>query len=470
MGIKLSGDRVTTGADLGRVRVFDARLDRERPRMSSLPRVAEAIQSVLTGVPEAVARSTGYCVRRSKLSADAFVQTTVLGWWQHPEATLTQLSQTAALRGTPISPQGLDHRFTLASAALLRERVETAVAQVITAEPVATALLQRFSAVYLLDSTTVTLPDALAAIWPGCGGRVATGAQAALKLTVRLDALTGRLDGPDLHAGRTQDRAAALQHAPVPPGALRIADQGFWSLGVLERIAGAGGFFLGRYHRQTQVALDGVWLDLPRWLAAQTAPELDLGVTLGKAARLSVRLLAIRVPQDVADERRRRQRAEAKREGTALPPPTLADWTLLVTNAPPALLSLPEARVLARLRWQIELLFKLWKSHGKLATSRSAKPERILCEVYAKLLAVVLQHWVLLVACWAIADRSLVRVVKPIRDLALLILLTLADPGTLAPVLGRVLPRGVTAARTDKRRRRPSACQLLADPDLIALA
>lgn len=435
--------------------------------MTSLPQVAEAIHAVLTDVPDAVARAVGYCQRRSKLTADTFVQTTVLGWWQHPEATLTQLCQTAALLGTAVSPQGLDQRFTLAGATLLRERLETAVAQVIAAEPVATALLQRFSAVYLLDSSTVTLPDALATLWPGCGGRVASGTQAGLKLTVRLDALTGRLDGPELGPGRTQDRATALQRTVLPAGALRIADQGFWSLGVLAAIAAAEGYFLGRYHRQTRVARDGVWLDLPAWLATQSAAELDLPVRLGKAAQLPARLLAIRVPQDVADARRRRQRAEAKREGTALPPPALADWTLLVTNAPAELLSLTEARVLARLRWQIELLFKLWKQHGNLAGSRSAKPERILCEVYAKLLAVLLQHWVLIVACWAIADRSLVRVARALRDAVLLILLTLSDPAALATHLARMLPALIAGARVDKRRNRPSACQLLADPTLV---
>jgi hypothetical protein len=236
---------------------------------------------------------------------------------------------------------------------------------------------------------------------------------------------------------------------------------------VLAELAQAEGYFLSRHHRQTRVELDGTWLDLPAWLAAQPEAELDLAVTLGKEAQLPARLLAIRVPQGVADERRRRQRVEAQREGTALPPPALADWTLLVTNAPPELLSLPEARVLARLRWQIELLFKLWKAHGQLATSRSARPERILCELYAKLLAVVLQHWVLLVACWAIADRSLVRVARALRDAVLLIALTLADPVALAAALGRLLPACTANGRIDKRRKRPSACQLLADPTLV---
>ena len=63
-----------------------------------------------------------------------------------------------------------------------------------------------------------------------------------------------------------------------------------------------------------------------------------------------------------------------------------------MTNAGADLLSLPEALVLARARWQIELLFKLWKQYGQIDASRSAKPWRVLCEVWAKLLAVLIQH------------------------------------------------------------------------------
>jgi hypothetical protein len=68
---------------------------------------------------------------------------------------------------------------------------------------------------------------------------------------------------------------------------------------------------------------------------------------------------------------------------------TRAAWTLLVTNMPGDCLTLREALVLVRVRWQIELLFKLWKSHGRVDESQSTKPWRILCEVYAKLLTML---------------------------------------------------------------------------------
>lgn len=436
--------------------------------MASLPHVATALQSSLTAIADELARASGFCQRRSKLTATVFVQTLVLGWWQHPSATLRQLCQMAALRGAAISPQGLDQRFTEAGAALLRACLETTLARLVTRRPGTTGLLDRFSAVDLLDSTTIALPDALAGLWPGCGGRVATNTQAALKCTVRVDLRRGRLADLELTPGRTQDRATALQHGPVARGAMRIADQGFWSLPVYRAISASGGYFLSRYHSQTSVWQGDQRLDLPRWLAAHDSLGIDAAVTLGKVERLPVRLLAIRVPPAVAEQRRRRLKAAARAGGHAVPARTLAlvDWTVLVTNAPGDLLSVAEAEVLRRLRWQIELVFKLWKQQGQVDASRSAKPWRMLCEVYAKLIAIVLQHWVLLLGDGTFTTCNLVQAAATIRDQVLRLALALDRHRRLVTVLRdlRLLLGAVGGPNT--RRTRPSAAQLLADPSL----
>lgn len=114
------------------------------------------------------------------------------------------------------------------------------------------------------------------------------------------------------------------------------------------------------------------------------------------AQRLTGRLVAVRVPSQVAEERRRKLRAEAKDDGRTPSARQLAlcDWVIFLTNVPSERLSVAEVLVLARARGQIELLFKLWKSYGRVDESRSAKPYRILCEVYAKLLIMLMQHWV----------------------------------------------------------------------------
>jgi Transposase DDE domain len=443
--------------------------------MDSLPQVAAALQHVLTAVPAAAARASGFCRRRSKLTAAVFVQALVLGWLARPEATLGELAQTAAKLGVSVSPQGLDQRFGPEAAELLETVLAAAVATLVAAQPVAIPLLERFAGVYLLDSTTIGLPDALAEVWAGCGGRTGHGAQAAVKLQVRFDLRGGTLEGPLRQAGREQDKRSPFQAAPVPTGGLRLSDLGFWSLAVFRGIGEGGAFWLSRLHLQVNVyAADGARLDLVPWLARQGAASVEAPVRLGASERLPARLLAARVPQAVADERRRKRKAAAKREGKtpsqrAL---ALAGWTLLVTNVPAARLSLAEAFALARARWQVELLFKLWKSHGRIDASRSAQPWRILCEVYAKLTAMVIQHWVLLTGCWRFADRSLTQAAQTVREetACLVSALRARSRERLVEALGDIRRCLAAGCQLTKRRRKPSTFQLLLDPALGGLA
>ena len=97
----------------------------------------------------------------------------------------------------------------------------------------------------------------------------------------------------------------------------------------------------------------------------------------------------------------------------------------------PEQLSLDESLTLARLRWQIELLFKLWKSHGHLDKSVSANEWRILCEFYAKLLAMIVQHWLLLTSCWGFPDRSFFKAAKTVRQPAFSIMIAIGDSSAL---------------------------------------
>lgn len=432
--------------------------------MTSVPHLADTMQTLLTITADTLARATGFTRRRSPLTGARFAQALVFGWLANPEASLEELSQSAATGGTPVTPQALDQRFTPTAAAYLQQVLGTAVQTLVASDPVAVPLLQRCAGVYLLDSSTVVLPDALAEVWPGCGGATMTHTQAALKLQVRLDLTTGTLGGPFLQAGRANDGSAPIQTLPLPRGALRLADLGYFNLDLLQHLSGQGVYWLARLEARS-VLFDpqGRRWSITPLLTAHHTPTVDLPIQVGVADRLPARLLAVRVPQAVADERRRKLRTEARRKGTMPSAARLAmaDWTVFITNASSELLSLDAALVLGRARWHIELLFKLWKSHGRIDESRSANPWRVLCEVYAKLLAMVVQHWLFLVSCWRYPARSLRKAAQPVQKHALHLASSFDGPARLQTAIATIQRCLASGCRINKRKARPHTYQLL---------
>ncbi|MCA1599794.1 MAG: IS4 family transposase [Chloroflexi bacterium] len=403
--------------------------------MTTVADLTQSLQTLFTTTADQVARRTGFVQRTSKLTGAAFVQALVFGWLANPQASVEGLAQAAAAVGVAISAQGLDQRFTEAAAVFLEHMLTAAVQTVIAADPVAIPLLERFTAVVLLASSTITLPAALALWWPGCSKGTA-----ALKLHVRYDLCRGCLSGLVVQEGRISDRSTVMQTAPLPRGALRISDLGFFTLAVFAAMTAQGVYWLSRLAPGTAVyTQDGARWDVLDLLAAQGTATVDLAVTLGVDHRLPGRLLAVRV-------------------------------TIVVTSVPPTLLSLREALVLLRARWQIELLFKLWKSHGHIDESRSANPWRVLTEVFAKLLAMVVQHWLLLVSCWAFPDRSLLKAAQTIRPHALSLASALVYPAFLDHILAVVQRCVAAGCRLNRRKKKPNTYQLLLEPSLAGLA
>jgi len=421
--------------------------------------VADAMHRVLEEEANDLARQTGFVKRQRKLSGATFAQATVFGWLADPEATGSDLSQAAAAVGVEISVQGLDQRFTQEAAEFLQQVLEAGVREVIQAEPVPIPILQRFNGVYVQDSTVVTLPEALAEVWEGCTG-------AALKIQVRWDLLEGALAHLELRPGKESDRSAPAQEEELPAGALRIADLGYFSLAQLQRLDDQDVYFLTRAWLQCVVYdAQGQRWELGELLRQQAHEGVDLAVEVGAQQRLPCRLLAMRVPREVAAERRRKIHAEAKRRGETPSQKQLelADWTILFTNVPVEKLGLEEAMVVVRVRWQIELLFKLWKSYGRIDEWRSENPWRILCELYAKLLGMLLLHWVLVAGAWGYPNRSLFQAARTVRHHALHLACAVAS-GLRLRVIGvlHTLQRCLAAGcRINKRRDKPHTYQLL---------
>lgn len=135
----------------------------------------------------------------------------------------------------------------------------------------------------------------------------------------------------------------------------------------------------------------------------------------------------------------------------------------MVASAPCEQLTLEEAFVLKRIRWQIELIFKLWKDQGSIDEWRTQNPMRILCEFYAKLTAMIIQHWIILSGCWHLPDRSMHKAAKVIRDYARHLAISFATGSLkrLCEALSIIQNRLAVACRMNSRRKKPNTCQLL---------
>jgi hypothetical protein len=115
----------------------------------------------------------------------------------------------------------------------------------------------------------------------------------------------------------------------------------------------------------------------------------------------------------------------------------------------------------------IELLFKLWKSEGGVDESRGRQPWRVLCEVYAKLLRMVVRHWLLLSSGVSYLQQNTTATARRVRSAALQLLACRTETALLLAALEQLRRRLGQAGRRQKRRRRPAAWQLLHDPQLV---
>lgn len=380
--------------------------------MQTVTQIADAMQYILSERANELGRSTGFIQRQRKLTGATFCQSLVFGWLAKSDASMEELSQSAANVNVDISRQGLNDRFTPQAANFLKAVLDECVKYVIGTNPVKTPVLSHFKQIYLIDSTTVTLPDELESIWRGCDN-------SALKISVCWEIICGTLQNVHFHHAREHDQMSTIQQQQLPEGSLRLSDLGYFNLDVLQNIAENGSYWVTRYKQGTILHNeDGNKMDLAEYLDRQSNQIIDIPVQVGAKHRISCRLIAERVPDDILKKRQSRlKRWESKKQKRAsVQRWKLLAWTIYLTNVQHDLLNAIEVLAIGRVRWQIELLFKLWKDTIDIDDWNTQNPWRILCELYAKLIACVIQHWLMLVGGVHDLSQSMVQAVSAIRN------------------------------------------------------
>jgi len=430
--------------------------------MAIVHEVAKAVQSLLNEMAEETAKECQVIKRQRKFSARSLAQTFVLGFLANPNASDEDLAQMAGVLGVHVSTQAVEQRYSTELADFLEKIFRRAMAIVVQSSQVLAPLLDRFTDVLLLDSTTLVLPPELAQRFPGCGGSFGSG-QAAVKFPVQFSLKSGSLDTIHIEPGRDPDQKTSLQDQPLAPGTLRIADLGYYDTGVFERY-GQEVYWLSRLMCGTHTySLDGEPLDLLKWLA-EKGPVVDDKILLGAQRKLECRIIAWRVPEEVANRRRQKVTEAHKRKGKMPSAERLAwcDWMVLIANLPLELLSPEEACVLYRSRWQIELVFKRWKSRGLIADLQSSSLNRNMVKVWARLLAVILPHWLLLTSVWGDRSKSLAKACDAIRKFAICLAASRECVVNVRDAIQLIVrPRGAPSDRINGKNRAHSSCSMI---------
>jgi hypothetical protein len=171
-------------------------------------------------------------------------------------------------------------------------------------------------------------------------------------------------------------------------------DLGYFKQEYLRDIDQQAAYFVCRYQSQTALyhPETGTGLALGTWLKRLTTHAAERVVLLGGRVKWLGRMVVRRLTQPAADARRRNAKQKARKQGKTCSAAYLflLGWDILVTNLDAADGPLAQIFDVYPLRFQIEWLFRVWKDQLGVDELGNWRIERVLCQLYAHLLAAIL--------------------------------------------------------------------------------
>jgi uncharacterized membrane protein (DUF485 family) len=299
---------------------------------------------------------------------------------------------TGILGGCVLSKQALAQRINESWVRLFRGILSCILARATLPVEKASGLFNSFKRVLVQDSTSLALPQKLASFFPGSGNQMKKH-NAMIRLQTVLDLLSETFVHFHIAAFTYNDqRASSDILSIISPGDLIIRDLGYFVPLHFRSIIDKHAYFLSRYHHRTDLFYtNGNKIDLLTVL--KKAHSLDLWILLGKQARVPVRLLCIPVPEQVANERRRKLHQNKKRDRRLNPSKeqrALCGWSIFITNVPESIWTIQDVSNVYGLRWRIETIFKAWKSHFNFNELTDGCKDYVLILIYTRLIFITL--------------------------------------------------------------------------------
>lgn len=180
---------------------------------------------------------------------------------------------------------------------------------------------------------------------------------------------------------------------------LRIEDLGYFKLARFKLIQEAESFYLSRLKFGITVyTLDeGQYKEIDLLKIQQNlrpGQQLILEVYLGKEEKLPARLIIEKVPLEVANEKRRKLKTDKQNKRKNLSEDRLmfCDINAYITNTTEQQLPANDIRKYYSLRWQIEIIFKAWKTVYRIDQIKQMKIQRFEAIHYGALILIVLTN------------------------------------------------------------------------------
>lgn len=347
-----------------------------------------------------LAIETEFVKRRTKFSAVKFVRMLL---FDHLQEALPSLQQHALSietdDGLSISKQGINKRFNDRSLLFIQKLFEKILNSQLTTEALSSHLSSYFRSVRVLDSTEFKLPDYFAEDIPGYSK---SNAAACAAIQLEYDILSRKIECLSLGNAKESDKTFAdKKMGNINKGDLLLRDLGYYSVDSYGKIENCEAFYISRLKCQTgiyQKTDEGFeqlsWQKLMKKIQESGTEYFDQWAYIGEKQKHRVRLLAWILPEN---EQQKRLQRKKRKNGTIRQQDLI--WSKLnvfITNIAEELLNAQQAYHLYKVRWQIEWMFKIWKSILNIDAARKMKTCRLKCYLYSKLI------WVLI--CWDITS------------------------------------------------------------------
>jgi len=305
--------------------------------------------------------------------------------------------QMASITGKTVSRQGLWKRVTSKLTKFLSVVLIAALGE-------QTKHLQRhvrqycslteYKRVLLQDSTTITLPTILRWCFPG---NVVKGIKKSqLKIQVIYDMLHNNFLHFEITPFRANDQSRARSVLAIASKKdLVIRDLGYFVLDIFNEMSRTGISFISRviYGITAYDTKTGIRKNLYKEIRKNKG--LDKWVILGGKKNLNVRLVAIRLPEQQANYRRRKARENKDiRSNHSKEYYELLGYDIFITTENETILTTKQIASIYGLRWRIESIFKCWKSHFHLQElipfKCSLTKQRVEAIIYMMLIFIVM--------------------------------------------------------------------------------